>query len=96
MSNRRHQQGFSLVSAVFLLVVLAGLGAVATRLTAFQQQSTNQALLSTQGLACREIGRGLGGPQGTRRKLRGCNAKPHRGGTERFSAVNRLQPKQSR
>ena len=35
----RKQRGFSLVSAIFLLVVLAGLGAFAVRMNTLQQQT---------------------------------------------------------
>lgn len=42
------QRGATLVVAVFLLVVLAGLGAVAVRLTLMQQQTVNSALLAAQ------------------------------------------------
>ena len=44
--HRHRQRGFSLVPALFLLIVLAGLGAVAVRLTAVQQQTV---VLATQG-----------------------------------------------
>ena len=37
--SRSRQSGFSLVSAVFLLVVLAGLGVYAVRLNTLQQQT---------------------------------------------------------
>lgn len=40
------QRGAALVVAIFLIVVLALLGAVAARLTAVQQQSVNLSLLS--------------------------------------------------
>jgi len=43
---RRTQGGFSLVAALFLLVVLGALGAVAVRLTSVQQQTVT---LSLQG-----------------------------------------------
>ncbi|MGD8339497.1 MAG: pilus assembly protein MshP [Gammaproteobacteria bacterium] len=42
------QRGFSLVVAVFLLVVLAGLGAFAVRLTLMQQQTVSSGLLASQ------------------------------------------------
>ncbi len=42
----RKDDGFSLVPALFLLIVLAALGAVAVRLTAVQQQTV---VLATQG-----------------------------------------------
>lgn len=46
--NRHLQRGASLIVAVFLLVVLAGLGAFAVRLTLMQQQTVNSALLASQ------------------------------------------------
>lgn len=51
--NRLHsrhckQSGASLIVAVFLLVVLAGLGAFAVRLTLMQTQTVNSALLASQ------------------------------------------------
>lgn len=42
----RSERGFSLVPALFLLIVLAALGIVAVRLTAVQQQTV---VLATQG-----------------------------------------------
>lgn len=44
----RRQQGIALVAAVFLLVVLAAIGAVAVRLTLMQQQTVNSGLLAAQ------------------------------------------------
>jgi MSHA biogenesis protein MshP len=46
LSLQRSQKAFSLVPALFLLIVLASLGAVAVRLTAVQQQTV---VLATQG-----------------------------------------------
>jgi MSHA biogenesis protein MshP len=46
--KRHRQRGASLIVAVFLLVVLAGLGAFAVRLTLMQQQTVNSALLASQ------------------------------------------------
>ncbi|HZF31369.1 MAG TPA: pilus assembly protein MshP [Gammaproteobacteria bacterium] len=48
MSARRGQRGFSLVAAIFLLVVLAALGAFAVRLTVFQSQTVTSALRAAQ------------------------------------------------
>ncbi|HUF74411.1 MAG TPA: pilus assembly protein MshP [Gammaproteobacteria bacterium] len=48
LSNRRGQRGATLVVAVFLLVVLAVLGAFAVRLTLMQQQTVSSALLASQ------------------------------------------------
>jgi MSHA biogenesis protein MshP len=46
--HRHRQRGASLIVAVFLLVVLAGLGAFAVRLTLMQQQTVNSGLLASQ------------------------------------------------
>jgi len=46
--NRASQRGASLIVAVFLLVVLAGLGAFTVRMTLMQQQTVNSALLASQ------------------------------------------------
>jgi MSHA biogenesis protein MshP len=54
------QRGFSLVSAVFLLVVLAGLGAYAVRLNTLQQQSVTGALRGAQALAAARTGAAWG------------------------------------
>jgi MSHA biogenesis protein MshP len=48
MTAQRAQQGFSLVAAVFLLVVLAALGAYAVRLTVFQSQTVTSGLRAAQ------------------------------------------------
>ena len=52
----KSHRGFSLVSAVFLLVVLAGLGAAAVRMASFQQQTSIQALRSAQALHAAKSG----------------------------------------
>ena len=44
----RRQSGVSLVSAVFVIVVLAGLAVLAVRIGVLQQQSVNSSLLSAQ------------------------------------------------
>jgi MSHA biogenesis protein MshP len=44
--NAVAQKGAALIAALFLIVVLASLGAVAVRLTGVQQQSVNLGLLS--------------------------------------------------
>ena len=49
-TNRRRERGAALIVAVFLLVVLAGLGAFAVRLSLMQQQTVNSALLAEQAL----------------------------------------------
>ena len=44
----QRQRGFSLVSAIFLLVVLAGLGVFAVRINTMQQQGVTEALRAAQ------------------------------------------------
>jgi MSHA biogenesis protein MshP len=44
----RQQRGFSLVSAVFLLVVLAGLGVYAVRINTLQQQTVTAGMRAAQ------------------------------------------------
>lgn len=53
---RKREKGFSLVAALFLLVVLAGLGAVAVRLSGVQQQTVNLALLGSRAYAAARAG----------------------------------------
>jgi MSHA biogenesis protein MshP len=52
MTARAHpagrQQGFSLVAAIFLLVVLAGLGVYAVKVSVMQQQTVTSALRAAQ------------------------------------------------
>jgi MSHA biogenesis protein MshP len=50
------QRGFSLVSAVFLLVVLAGLGVYAVRLNTLQQQSVTAGLRAAQAFEAARTG----------------------------------------
>ncbi len=50
------QQGFSLVSAIFLLVVLAGLGVYAVRLNTMQQQTVTAALRGAQAYQAARTG----------------------------------------
>lgn len=50
------QGGFSLVAALFLLVVLGALGAVAVRLTGVQQQTVNLALQGARAYAAARTG----------------------------------------
>ncbi len=50
------QRGFSLVSAVFLLVVLAGLGVFAVRLNTMQQQSVTAGLRAAQAFQAARTG----------------------------------------
>jgi MSHA biogenesis protein MshP len=53
---RKLEQGFSLVSAIFMLVVLAGLGAYAVRLNTLQQQSVTAALRGSQAFEAARTG----------------------------------------
>jgi MSHA biogenesis protein MshP len=50
------QQGFSLVSAIFLLVVLAGLGVYAVRLNTMQQQTVTAGLRGAQAYQAARTG----------------------------------------
>jgi len=50
------QRGFSLVSAVFLLVVLAGLGVYAVRLNTLQQQTVTASLRGAQAYEAARTG----------------------------------------
>lgn len=52
----RHCAGFSLVPALFLLIVLAGLGAVAVRMTAVQQQTTVIAVQAARAYSAARAG----------------------------------------
>ena len=52
----RAQRGFSLIAAVFLIVVLAALGAFAARIATSQQQTVNLSLLEAQALAAANSG----------------------------------------
>jgi MSHA biogenesis protein MshP len=54
--GRRSQRGFSLVSAVFLLVVLAGLGAYAVRLNTLGQQTATAGLRAAQAFQAARTG----------------------------------------
>jgi MSHA biogenesis protein MshP len=54
------QGGFSLVSAIFLLVVLAGLGAYAVRLNTLQQQTVTAALRGAQAFEAARTGAAWG------------------------------------
>lgn len=55
-SSRNKQHGFSLVSAVFLLVVLAGLGVYAVRLNTLQQQTVTAGLRGAQAFHAARAG----------------------------------------
>ncbi len=50
------QRGFSLVPALFLLIVLAGLGTVAVRMTAVQSQTVALAMQSARAFAAAKSG----------------------------------------
>ncbi|MDH3645798.1 MAG: pilus assembly protein MshP [Gammaproteobacteria bacterium] len=54
--KRGKQHGAALVVAIFLIVVLALLGAVAVRLTGVQQQTVNLSLLSERALLASRSG----------------------------------------
>lgn len=54
--SRLRQRGASLIVAVFLIVVLAALGAFAVRLTLMQQQTVNSALLASQAFHAAKSG----------------------------------------
>lgn len=56
MIRGRQQGGFSLVPALFLLVVLAGLGAVAVRFSGVQQQTVNLAIQGARAYAAAKAG----------------------------------------
>jgi MSHA biogenesis protein MshP len=56
----RSQSGFSLVSAIFLLVVLAGLGAFAVRLNTLQQQTVTAGLRAAQAFEAARTGAAWG------------------------------------
>ena len=54
--RRASSRGFSLVAALFLIVVVAALGAFAVRIGAGQQQTVNLALLSARALSAANSG----------------------------------------
>lgn len=56
MHRQRQQHGFSLVPALFLLVVLAVLGSVAVRLTGVQQQTVVLSMQSARAYAAAKAG----------------------------------------
>ena len=57
------QSGFALMAAIFLLVVLASLGAYAVRLSSVQQQTVNLSLLSAQAFHAARTGVAWGAHQ---------------------------------
>jgi len=56
MSGARNQRGFALVAAVFLLVVLAGLGVYAVRIATMQQQTVSAGLRAAQAFQAARTG----------------------------------------
>lgn len=56
LGSRRGQRGVSLVSAVFLLVVLAGLAVFAVRISVLQQQTVSSNLLAAQAFHAAKSG----------------------------------------
>ena len=57
---RSKQGGFSLISAIFLLVVLAGLGVYAVRLNTLQQQTVTAGLRAAQAFEAARTGAAWG------------------------------------
>lgn len=53
--NAKRQSGFSLVPALFMLVVLAALAAVAVRLSGIQHQTVVLAMQSARGFGQRQL-----------------------------------------
>lgn len=60
------QRGFSLIAAVFLIVVLAALGTFAARMAVTQQETVNLALLEAQAQAAANSGIEYGANQALR------------------------------
>lgn len=56
MTYLRRQDGFSLIPALFLMIVLAGLGAVAVRLSGSQHQTVVLAMQSSRAYAAAQAG----------------------------------------
>jgi len=56
MTGHRQQSGFSLIPALFLLVVLATLGSVAVRLSAVEHQTVVLAMQSSRAYAAAQAG----------------------------------------
>ena len=56
MTDYSRQRGFSLIPALFLLVVLAALGAVAVRLSAVEHQTVVLAMQSSRAYAAAQAG----------------------------------------
>lgn len=54
--NAHRQRGFSLIPALFLLIVLAGLGSVAIRLSGIQHQTVLLAMQSARAYAAAQSG----------------------------------------
>ena len=56
LNNFTHQRGVSLITAVFLIVVLAGLGTFAVRMATVQQQSAGAAVRAAQAMLAAQSG----------------------------------------
>lgn len=74
MKGPASQRGFSLIAAVFLIVVLAALGTFAARMAVTQQETVNLALLEAQAQAAANSGI----EYGANRALRGSQCVPSR------------------
>ena len=68
------QRGFSLMAAVFLIVVLAAVGAFAVRIIATQQQTVNFSILEARALAAAKAGIEYGANQALTANT--CNSPP--------------------
>lgn len=77
------QRGFSLIAAVFLIVVLAALGTFAARMAVTQQETVNLALLEAQAQAAANSGV----EYGANRALRGSQCLPSQPLTLRAAGV---------
>jgi MSHA biogenesis protein MshP len=63
MTTRMQERGFSLVSAIFLLVVLAGLGTFAVRIGVTQQQTVTAGMRAAQAFHAARSGVAWGAHQ---------------------------------
>jgi MSHA biogenesis protein MshP len=71
----RRQAGVGIVTAIFLLVVLAGLGVAMVGIYTSQQSSANLDLLGAQGYQAARAGLEWGIFQGLRNKAQPCTSK---------------------
>jgi MSHA biogenesis protein MshP len=71
----RRQAGVGIVTAIFLLVVLAGLGVAMVGIYTSQQSSANLDLLGAQGYQAARAGLEWGIFQGLRNKTQPCTSK---------------------